>query len=149
MEEKYLFPVVNVPVEEAEEEEYDEEYRPSALWDFEKGDFAVDGAGRVVEANGMEAFIQWCVKAAQTERYTCLAYDDDIGTEIDSLEKDDPLAVESEIERTITEALMVNPRTEYVRDFEFTSNGDVLNCTFTVKGIGFEERILTIGIGDD
>lgn len=149
MDDATLFPVVDVPEEEAEEEEFDEEYRPSALWDFETGDFVSDGAGRIVEADGQTAYLQWCVKVVQTERYACLAYDEDIGTEIENMEKDDRLAVESDLERTITEALMVNPRTEYVRDFEFSGDADSLQCTFTVKGVGFEERTLTIGIGDD
>lgn len=148
MEEKMLFPVVEVPEEESEEE-YDAKYCPSVLWDYEKGDFAVDGTGRIAEAEGLEAYIQWCVKTVQTERYTCLAYDDDIGTEMESLDDDDPLAAESEIERTITEALMIDPRTEDVGDFTFSSEGDALYCTFSVKGVGFEERTLTIGIGGE
>lgn len=148
MEEKMLFPVVEVPEEESEEE-YDAKYCPSVLWDYEKGDFAVDGTGRIAEAEGLEAYIQWCVKTVQTERYTCLAYDDDIGTEMESLDDDDPLAAESEIERTITEALMIDPRTEDVGDFAFSSEGDALYCTFSVKGVGFEERTLTIGIGGE
>lgn len=149
MEENNLFPVVEIPEEADEEEEYDEEYRPSALWDFEKGDFALDGAGKVLEADGVEAYLQWCLKVAQTERYSCLAYDDDIGTEIDSILKNDRAALESEIERTITEALMVNPRTEYVQDFEFSGSGEEMYCSFAVKGVGFEERTLTIGIGGE
>lgn len=46
---------------------------------------------------------------------------------------------ESEIERTITEALLVHPATEYVRDFEFTHEGDETYCSFTVKGYPWEE----------
>lgn len=33
-----------------------------------------------------------------------------------------------------TDALLVNPRTEWVRDFEFDWNGDSMNCSFKVKG---------------
>ena len=57
-------------------------------------------------------------------------------------------AVESAVERTITEALLVNPRTEYVRGFEFTWNGDELFCSFTVKGIDWEEFPLSVTIGN-
>ena len=42
-------------------------------------------------------------------------------------------AVESAIERTISEALLVNPRTEYVRQFEFVWNGDAVSVSFVLK----------------
>jgi hypothetical protein len=35
---------------------------------------------------------------------------------------------------------MVNPRTEYVRGFEFTWTGDSIYCEFIVKGKEWEEQ---------
>lgn len=141
-----LFPVVEVPDFISENTDYDIQYKRSVRWDPEKGDFARDGANRMVECDGREAFAIWCFKIAQTERYRCLAYPDSIGTEMErALDNDDEKTVESMVQRTIEDALMVNPRTEYVRDFVFTWDGDNMNCTFKVKGVDWDE-IITITI---
>lgn len=136
------FPVVGVPDFTPESNEYDTEYKRSAKWDPETGDFVRDGANRMVEASGKEAYSIWCYKIAQTERYQCLSYPSDIGTEMErAIKNDDEKTVESMIARTIEDALMVNPRTEWVRDFVFTWNGDNMNCTFKVKGVNWEDVI--------
>lgn len=141
-----LFPVVEVPEFISETTEYDTQYKRSVKWDPEKGDFVRDGANRMVECDGREAFAIWCFKIAQTERYRCLAYPDVIGTELErALDNDDEKTVESMVQRTITDALMVNPRTEDVRDFSFTWDGDTMHCSFKVKGIDWDETV-TISI---
>lgn len=141
-----LFPVVEVPDFISENTEYDTQYKRSVRWDPEKGDFARDGANRMAECDGREAFAIWCFKIAQTERYRCLAYPDSIGTEMErALDNDDEKTVESMVQRTIEDALMVNPRTEFVRDFVFTWDADNMNCTFKVKGKDWDE-IITITI---
>ena len=141
-----LFPVVEVPDFISENTEYDTQYKRSVRWDPEKGDFARDGANRMVECDGREAFAIWCFKIAQTERYRCLAYPDSIGTEMErALDNDDEKTVESMVQRTIEDALMVNPRTEFVRDFVFTWDADNMNCTVKVKGKDWDE-IITITI---
>lgn len=135
-----LFPVFDVPEIEEDEEEYDSEYKKSLKWDVATGDFVRDGANCIVECEGKEAYMIWCYKAAQTERYECLSYDDEIGTEMeDATYDDDEKTVESMMKRTLTEALMVNPRTEYVDNFEFTWNGNIVSCSFDVKGIDWED----------
>lgn len=137
-----LFPVVEVPDFVPESTQYDTSYKRSARWDPAIGDFTRDGANRMVECDGKEAFAIWCYKAAQTERYCCLAYPDSIGVEMErALASDDEKTVESMVQRTITEALMVNPRTEDVLDFSFAWNGDTMSCSFCVKGIDWEETI--------
>lgn len=137
-----LFPVVEVPDFISENTEYDTQYKRSVRWDPEKGDFARDGANRMVECEGREAFAIWCFKIAQTERYRCLAYPDIIGTEMErAMDNDDEQTVESMVQRTIEDALMVNPRTEFVRDFVFSWNGDNMHCQFKVKGIDWDEEI--------
>lgn len=141
-----LFPVVEVPDFISENTEYDTRYKRSVRWDPAKGDFVRDGANRMVECDGREAFAIWCFKIAQTERYRCLAYQDSIGTEMErAMDNDDEKTVESMVQRTITEALMVNPRTENVWDFDFSWNGDKMHCSFKVKGIGVDD-VVTITI---
>lgn len=82
----------------------------------------------------------WCYKAAVTERYACLAYPDEIGTEMEeAMDDGEEGIVESQVERAVTEALEVNPRTEWVGDFEFTWDGDAMHCTFYVKGVDMDQ----------
>ena len=65
-----------------------------------------------------------------------------IGTEMErAMDNDDEKTVESMVERTITDAIMVNPRAENVRDFQFTWEGDQMHVTFKVKGSNWDEEI--------
>lgn len=140
-----LFPVVEIPEFVPEAGGYDVRYRRSAKWDTAAGDFVRDGANQMAACDGKEAFAVWCFKIAQTERYRCLAYPDSIGTEMErAMDNDDEKTVESMVQRTITEALMVNPRTEDVWDFIFTWEGDRMHCSFRVRGVGDEEFAITI-----
>lgn len=140
-----LFPVFDVP-EAVDNGIEKKKYNPSVYFDYELGDFLRDGAHRMVESDGKTAYIQWCRKIVETERFTCLAYGTDVGTEMyDALNKGDYKAVESSVERTITEALMINPKTEYVREFEFSWVNADLRVSFVVKGRGYdEEKLRTI-----
>ena len=134
-----LIPTIDVPDFVEEIEEYDTEYRPSLKWDLEKGDFVRDGANKVPMSDGLDAYKVWCVKAVQTERYSCLAYSDDIGSEMeDATQEEDHSAVELAIARTIEETLMVNPRTLSVEDFEFSWDGSEVHVSFTVNAIDEE-----------
>ena len=123
-------------------------YKPAPMFDYDSGDFVRDNAGRLVMADGKEAYIEWCLKQCVTERGTRLAYSDKIGVEMVSALKNnesDPKAVQSAIEKTITEALMIHPATEYVRKFKFTwDGGSHLFVTFIVKGYDWEEETLTV-----
>ena len=135
-----LLAVVPVPEFMEENATYDTKYKRTIKWDAKKGDFVQDGANRIMECSGEEGFMIWCFKMAQTERYSCLAYTSDIGVELENaLAADNQKIVESIVERTITDALKVNPRTEYVRDFEFSWNADEIHCTFVVKGVGWDK----------
>lgn len=142
-----LFPVFDVPEISVLTAAKERKYRPSVYFDYSTGDFIRDGSGNMVQADGREAYRQWCLKVCMTERFTCLAYTNDIGTEmIDALAQADRPAVESAVERTICEALMVNPKTDYVRGFDFTWEKDDLHCTFQVKGQDWEEFTLPMKI---
>ena len=102
-----LFPVAEVPETTGEGPGYDTKYRGSAKWDVQAGDFVRDGANRIVGCAGKEAFMVWCYKVAQTERYACLAYPPEIGVEMEAaMGEDDEETVESMVERTITDALI-------------------------------------------
>jgi len=138
-----LYPTVNLPsLMKPQISDSEKKYRSAPLFDFQTGDFIRDGAGRIVMTNGKEAFAQWCLKVCVTERGTKLAYSDKIGTEIMSAVKEsDAESVKSSIERTITEALMVNPVTEYVKNFSFSIDGDHLFVDFVVKGKNWAEEI--------
>ena len=51
-----LFPVVEVPDFISEDSQYDTQYKRSMKWDPELGDFVRDGAHRIKECDGKEAF---------------------------------------------------------------------------------------------
>lgn len=147
MADKVLFPTIDVPGFIAEKETYERAYQYSLKWDARAGDFVCDGTNRMAAAEGIEAYKVWCIKMSQTERYACMAYPRELGVEMEqALKEPAPGAVESAVERTITEALLVNPRTEYVRGFTFEWQGDSLRCAFTVKGIDWEEFSLQVQI---
>lgn len=140
-----LFPVVDVPAYEEENEEYDITYKPSVMWDLEKGDFVLDSTGAMSLSEGLEAYKVWCVKAVATERFSCLSYADDIGSEMeDAMREEDDNAVELAIERTIEEALMTNPRTESVGDFEFQWEPSAVYVRFVVQAVYWESFELKV-----
>ncbi len=140
-----LFPVFDVS--EAEEEEYDTDYKRSIRWNPVTGDFYRDRSNRLVWCNGQEAYMIWCYKMVQTERDSHLAYleavsGSDLGVEMEAVSQEsDHKTVESMIERTMTEALEVNPRTESVGNFVFSWEGTAVHCQFEVRGIGMDEAI--------
>lgn len=140
-----LFPVTESPSFSTESQAYDTEYHRTLKWDYEKMDFALDGKGDIEECDGTEGFKAWCAKMAYTERYQCLAYSDDIGVEMENaLSRQGEKVVESEIARTITEAIEVNPRTESVTDFQFDWNGDCVGVSFQVTGIDGSKFTVTV-----
>lgn len=67
----------------------------------------------------------------------------------EALKEDSGKAVESAIERTVTEALSVNPHTEYVREFSFKWDGDRVRCDFKVKGLEGGEFPLSIVVNKE
>lgn len=135
MAEKQLFTVIDVPEIKINSTVEKQSNKRTIKFDRTKGDFILTSTGQIAESNDQEAYINWCYKICQTERFTCLAYPNSIGVEAESAQKEQSeKAIESAIERTITEALLVHPRTEYVRGFIFSWNGDTLYCSCTVKG---------------
>lgn len=144
-----LYPTFNIPkVPVTKLNEPKRRYKPAPMFDYDTGDFVRDGAGRIVMADGREAYMEWCLKQCVTERGKKLAYSDKIGVEIVAAVKNneaDAMAIYSAIEKTITEALMVNPATEYVRKFTFSHDGGShLIVTFVVKGYDWDEETLAV-----
>lgn len=141
-----LFPVFDFPeIDDTEVEK--ERYKPSVYFDFEQGDFVRDGANRLIRADGKEAFIQWCIKTISTERGEFIAYDDDIGTELEQLaDITENSHRQSVIEETIIDALSVHPAFESASDFVFSNEGDKYYVSFTVKGYSWNEESLTVSL---
>ena len=136
---KTLFPTVAIPSLSKPKQDNDVRYKRAPAWDPQAGDFVRDGAGKILTDTGRDAYVIWCIKTSQTERFAKLAYPSVIGAELEAAKQEKSQeAVELALERTIREALMVNPRTEYVRDFDFRWNGDHVHVTFTVKGKNIE-----------
>ncbi len=145
-----LYPAFDMPeLAEQQETEPAPKYGKSWLFDFKKGDFVVDGAGRVVEADGHTAWVQWCVKTVLTQRFAHVIYSFDYGTELEeALKQPSRKAVEAELERAITEALLADPRTEMVRDFTFEWEGDIVKVSFTVVPVIGEPARLEVVLND-
>lgn len=123
-ESKNLLPTVDVPdfVDEEEDEEYDVDYKPSPMWDLEKGDFVRTATNNVPMNDGYEAYKIWCVKTVSTERYSCLGYSDDHGTETEDITREsDQSTVELSLERTIRINRNIMECKEILID-EFNSN---------------------------
>lgn len=132
-----LFAVFDVPSTLAEAQTTTDTYRPSPSFDVGTGDFNVDGAGKLMYCSGYEAWVLWCTKTVVTQRWAHLGYRGNIGAEIDeAFSQPDRQAQQSYLERTITEALLADPkgRTVRVYDFAFSWLGDELSVNFTVLG---------------
>ncbi len=132
-----LFPVFDVPAEMVEDIQIQHKYRSSPLWDFEKGDFVMNGAQQPLYGTGFDAWVLWCTKTILTQRWAYYGYSNNAGIEADeSFKEPDRKAQESAFTRTITEALLADPmgRTLQVRNFVYKWQSDSLSIIFTVFG---------------
>ena len=130
---KQLFPVFDIPAVTVREDEQADALLPGPLFDYEMGDFARDGANRVLMVDGLNSYIIWCLKMLQTQLGACEAYPES-GIDMEgAMAQPNRQAVQSELERTITEGLRHNPHTERVYGFSFSWRGDELTCMFVVK----------------
>lgn len=96
-------------------------YRNGLSFDYENGDFCLDGRNKILDSNGIESWKSWCINCTMTERYAHLAYGTDFGIEWEAVfaavSREE---AESILVRQITEALLADPyeRTDYVEDVE-------------------------------
>ena len=137
-----LFPDITVPETTTDQNSQLVTYGKELAFDFAAGDFImVDGRPKVVE--GLEALKVWIEKAIRTARYRFPAYTFQYGCELeDIIGLDIPRVVlESEVERTIRDALIYDDRIQDVRDFVIEQGGDWLKVTFTV--ITFDDNSFT------
>ena len=134
-----LFPEINLPTLISPRTSQPKKYYPAPHFDFDSGDFLFDSAGRIIIADGREAFEQWCIKACMTERGTKIAYTDNYGAELeDAIKFNDAGAIQSMIVKTITETILAHECAEYVKNFSFEIEGDELKVSFDVKGRDWE-----------
>lgn len=125
-------------------------YGKAWAFDFRTGDFVLDGSGRLVELDGHNAWVQWCLKTVQTQRYAHLIYTNQYGCEVlDAVRTATTRrSAESEVTRVITEALLADARTRTVRDFAFTWAGDELSLSCSVEPVvGSAARLEVVLVG--
>lgn len=93
--------------------------------------------GRIQDhIDGLDAVAQAVDKILSTERFEHEIYSEDYGAEMDRLIGQDFDFVESDIERTITDALSVDDRIESIENFIFEKAGtDSAFVKFTVVAI--------------
>ena len=85
--------------------------------------------------DGIEALKQAIYLMLSVERYENIIYSWNYGIELSNLFGKDKYYVMAELERVITEALLIDDRINEVTDFEFDTNKNKVHCTFTVKSI--------------
>lgn len=130
-----LFPTIEVLPDSEVTENEQVKFGRSWKFDFNKGDFEQTPTGKVVEADGLEAYAQWCYKALFTARYKFVIYSRKFGNDFEELFKRKLTreAIESEIKRIVTETLMVDRRTSNVKEFSFEWKDDAIyyDCVIT------------------
>lgn len=130
-----LFPTQVVTATSELPETQSRQIRSGKSWrfDFEAGEFVLTPTGKVVESQGVEAWLEWCKKALLTARYRFLVYSRNHGQEFEELISRHLTRAgnESEIRRIATECLMVDHRTASVENFTFTWEED--RCYFTCE----------------
>lgn len=114
-------------------------------FDFGLGEFVMTPTGKIAVAADTDAWVEWCRKALQTERYRCMAYSRNYGQEFDGLIGSglSRSAVESEIRRLTRETLMSDPRTARVDDFSFRWEEDRCYYTCTISNVRDETGSIT------
>ena len=91
-------------------------------WDFERDCFLYDVNGRHILLTGNPALEMWIYKALKTERFEYLAYSWQYGIELKPF-IGKVMGVQerySELQRVITECLMVNPYVRSIDSFSIT-----------------------------
>ena len=128
-----LYPVFEIPTLQAADSAQEESFLPSPLFDFDTGDFVRDGANRIVMVNGRDAFILWTLKMLKTQLGACASYIES-GIDLDAcLQQPTREAVQSALERTITEALLSNRQVARVYNFDFSWQASELYLSFIVE----------------
>ena len=89
--------------------------------------------GKILE--GKEAIKMWIYKALLTTRYVHPVYSWDYGQDLDELigQEYEVDYIKSEVERRVTECLMINERITRCHNFEINFLNDTLHIAFTAE----------------
>lgn len=139
-----LFPTSLLENETDITESTDTGFGRSWKFNYELGEFEMTPTGKMIETDGFDAWVEWCQKALSTNRFEHLIYSSDFGQEFKnligrSLSRE---ANESELQRMITECLLVNPRTSAVEDFSFYWEDDRVFYTCIIYNVRGESKEL-------
>lgn len=120
-------------------------YGDSPVFDFETGDFKKDPSGKLLMKSGQEALVEWIRKTLSTPRFTHGIYpswygsdlvrggeDRILGRATSQTEDAHSKSVVGDIQRAITEALLVDRRIVEVVDYSSEFVDDHVTTTFTV-----------------
>lgn len=132
-----LYPVFQVPTIYEETQKNEGIYKGSSYFDFETGDFRMDGGGRIVPSSGFDAWKQWCIKTIATQRLAYRNYTAGLGIEGEQAMAQPTAELQQiALETTIKEALLADPygRTLEVRNFVWTKGVESLHMHCTVVG---------------
>ena len=132
-----LYPFFQTPTILEETKKNEGVYKASSYFDFELGDFRMDGGGKMVEASGFDAWKQWCIKTIATQRGAYYNYTSGLGIlGEEAMAQTTPELQQADLETTIKEALLADPygRTTEVRDFNWTYGVDSLHMKCTIVG---------------
>jgi len=138
-----IFPFLDVPPEAEQEVAGELPLFREYGWNAEKGDFTMKD-GNPVELEGREALRVWIYKALVTERFRYLAYTWDYGSELERLigSTFSARAKQSEAERYVREALLMNPYIVDIKDMEVSFEGDTLQVQFTAATVYGEVNVV-------
>lgn len=113
-------------------------------YDYENNELLLDGNGCTYLVEGNAALRIWIFKALTTARFRHTAYSAAFGEEYEDQlighTMDSDVAA-LEMERYITEALMVNPYIKRLENFEFTNSTWGLTVTFDCTSIYGRETV--------
>ena len=136
-----VYPTINLPTLVAPRSQRNpklDKIAPSFNFEFGEFEFTLDGRPKM--ATPQETFEQWCVKVCFTERVTKAAYTYRYGVELEEIATISDIAVaRSQIVKTISEAIMAHPITEWVKNFHIKIKGDCVWVAFDVKGKNFDD----------
>lgn len=114
-------------------------YRNGVAFNYQTGDFKRDGMNKMLDSDGIESWISWCVNCLHTERYNHLAYNTDFGIETAAaMNATSREEAESILTRQITEAILADPyeRTDYIEEIKFDWTApDSVAVAVTIHGI--------------
>lgn len=104
--------------------------QPSKTWNINKDTNRIQG-----ETDGQAAVRQAVEIILNVERFRWQIYQPYSGMQWDGLIGQDPGYVASELQRRITEALLMDDRVRGISDFTYSVSGNTLNASLTVNTV--------------